>query len=75
MNKYSRPSEREQVIRLLEKLCKTLDPFLKLTEEQEKALRLLGIEGKLNPYELTNTLVFLLEECIQEKHKRSSINL
>ncbi len=75
MEKYQSPNERKQVITLLEKLCKTLDPFLVLTAEQEKALRLLGIEGKLNPYELTNTLVFLLEESIQEQQKRSAFDL
>jgi hypothetical protein len=75
MERYPSPNERKQVINLLEKLCKTLDPFLVLTAEQEKALKLLGIEDKLNPYELTNTLVFLLEESIQEQQKRNAFDL
>ncbi len=64
---YGSKNERDLLISSLERLCFSIDPFKPLHEDQIDSLKKLGINHESSPYELTNTLIFLLEEFLQER--------
>jgi hypothetical protein len=59
-------SDKKQVIQKLRTLCSQLDPFSPLSPENESFLRQIGIKDLENPYELTNQLVKMMEDLIED---------
>lgn len=59
----------EAKIAKLNKICDEVNPYQELSEEMKNQLRELGILEFSNPFHITNTLVMILEDTIDELHQ------
>lgn len=57
-------------INLLKKLCDEVDPWSPLPPEQIAALEKFQIVSTEDPFQLTNQLLLLLEDALEEKLRR-----
>ncbi|EQC50343.1 hypothetical protein M899_2538 [Bacteriovorax sp. BSW11_IV] len=58
--------ELENKAELLKKLCHEIDPYSKITEEQKVSLETLEIVQFDDPFLLTNQLLLLTEDTLEE---------
>lgn len=65
----------ENKIDLMSFLCSEINPFIPLSEENKKILIKLKIDIHLNPFELTNQLIKIHEDLIQELHIIKPLNI
>ncbi|MBT3586150.1 MAG: hypothetical protein HN509_14685 [Halobacteriovoraceae bacterium] len=56
-------------IKKLNKLCNQLDPYLPIPEDTQAELREFHITDFFDPFTITNKLLVLLEDSIEELHK------
>lgn len=61
-------------IEKLNSICQHLDPYHPLSDKDSLALLELGIAKHDDPFELTNNLVKMLEDAIEEKMSRENKN-
>ena len=59
----------EQKIDELNDLCGGMDPYNEVGESEKKRLLEFGIEENADPFEITNRLVVMLEDSIEELQK------
>ena len=62
-------SQLEGRISELNQLCANLDPYATIDEEEIKVLKKFNIQNWQDPFKLTNQLVLLLEDSIEELHR------
>ena len=55
-------------INVLNGLCLKLDPYKSVSDEQKKILKEYNIEDFHDPFKVTNQLLLLLENYIEELH-------
>ncbi len=56
----------------LKKLCQGLDPYAPLSALQKKKLTNLGVQNLEDPFQLTNQLLLLLEDALEELETRKA---
>jgi hypothetical protein len=64
----------EKKIALLNKICNEINPYQNLSDQMKTDLQSFGILDFSNPFKLTNTLVLLLEDAIEELHQLKPFN-
>lgn len=52
-------------IHLVSKICDEINPYAEMSEEMKDKLRSFGIYNFDNPFQITNTLVVILEDSIE----------
>ena len=55
-------------INVLNRLCLKLDPYRPVSDEQKNILKEFNIEDCYDPFKVTNQLLTLLENYIEELH-------
>lgn len=76
--KADRIKELEELIETLNTICSTLDPYKPMNEAMKAQIEKLNIVVTEDPFALTNQLVVLLEDAVEELHsldKRHEQNL
>lgn len=66
--KDERIRELEELIETLNIVCSTLDPYRPITESMKAQIEDLNIAFTEDPFNLTNQLVVLLEDAVEELH-------
>ncbi len=61
-----RMTELSSIIKELNSLCSELDPYQPLSNEMKKSLSKYGVFDEDNPFVITNKLVFILENSVEE---------
>lgn len=56
----------EQTINILKNLCNTINPYEKISDQQKKILAQFHITDFYDPFTITNKLLVLLEDSIEE---------
>ena len=56
-------------IQVLRSLCQEIDPYTPLKSEVREQLKELGIDDGEDPFALTNRLLLLMEDALEEFHK------
>ena len=56
-----------QKIEMLKAICAELNPYETITEEMKERLNAVGIFELNNPFQLTNTLIVMLEDAIEKQ--------
>lgn len=67
--KYERAKFLQKQINELQKLCDELDPYSEICAEHKKVLNKYGIADLNDPFSLTNRLILMLEDSIEELEK------
>ncbi len=57
---------------VLKKLCQELDPYAPLGARQKKKLASLGVNNLDDPFQITNQLLLLLEDALEELEARQA---
>ena len=71
-NHLSGPEQQKQIqhltttVRELNGLCNDLDPYLPIPDDMKIMLKNYGIEDFYDPFDITNQLLLLLENSIEE---------
>lgn len=69
LSKRQRTKVLNDQIRELKNLCQALDPFLPIEAGHQEILKKYQITEFDDPFKLTNRLILLLENAIEEKMK------
>ncbi len=56
-------------IEVLRSLCQEIDPYAPLNSEVREQLEELGIDAGEDPFALTNRLILMMENALEEFHK------
>tara|TARA_R110002072_G_scaffold64203_2_gene159212 strand:- start:51252 stop:51593 length:342 start_codon:yes stop_codon:yes gene_type:complete len=60
-------------VQALKEICDTINPYLPLTDEAVKKLESFNIEISSDPFHLTNQLLALVDNSVEELEKRKNI--
>ena len=61
--------ELEKKVALLRSLCDRINPYAPLSPKVQKQLKSLGVTPEGDPFALTNQLLLLMEEALEELHR------
>lgn len=64
----------DERVHILKELCQIVDPFLPLSSDMKESLKSVGIENLEDPFQITNRLIFLLEETLMLDQKNQNIH-
>ena len=67
--------ELDQTITLLRELCDQIDPYATIDDETGKKLQSVSIMKWDDPFVLTNQLLLLMENAIEEQESRKAKTL
>ena len=66
LSKNDKISILKNSIQELKLLCDQVDPFSEISDKQKSQLKNLGILDFSDPYRLTNQLIFITENAVEE---------
>ena len=58
--------ETQEKFKLLQYVCQNLDPYQEISSQMKEILHTLGIVNFDDPFQITNQLIMMMEDMIEE---------